>query len=73
MELFLLQCVDPIGNTDLSLEYKSFLSTYRIQEETPGQFKLGLFPVILLANISLDDGATRVKKEILSRVSEAGQ
>ena len=65
----MLQCLNPIDNTDLSLERQSFLSTYRLYVEIFGHFKLGLLPVILLANSSLDDGATGVKKELLSRVA----
>ena len=61
MELFLLQSVRPIGNTDLLFEHQSFLSTYKIREEILGQNKLGLLTVIVLANSSLTDGVTRVK------------
>jgi len=38
----------------LSIEHQSFLSTYRLQKEILGQFKLGLLPVILLANSLID-------------------
>ena len=72
MELFVLQSVSPIDNTDLSLEHQSFLSTYNIREEILGQYKLGLLPVIVLANSSLTDGATKVKTELVSRAAEAG-
>jgi len=64
---------NPIDNIDLSLEHQSFLSTYRLQEEILGQLKLVLLPVILLANSSLDDGATGVKKDLLFMAAEAGQ
>ena len=36
MELFVLQSVSPIVNTDLSLEHQSFFSTYKIWEQILG-------------------------------------
>ena len=73
-ELFIFQCVNPIDNIDLSLEYRSFLSTYKLQEGILGQFKGSLLPAaIMLANSSLGDGTPGVKEELLYRAAEAGQ
>lgn len=71
MILFLLQCVNPTDNIDLSHGHQFFPFTYKLQQEILVQFKLGLLPVILLANSSLSDGTIGVKEELLSRAAEA--
>ena len=71
MELFLLQCVNPIDIIDLYLEHGSFLSKYGLEEEILGKYKLRVLSVILLANSSLNVRTLEVKYELLTSTTEA--